>query len=156
MAVDADHECLQPAVPVVCTKKDLGCDDALAIVEVAGKRHRMNSICDTPGVQVVEASFTPGTPEIKQIAWSKCEAEAATPACASGTELFSPGCGAPQLPAKGCYATCSATKDTASCAAGYACQETWVDPCVPKPGETITCAACGSLTRLCLPVPAGI
>jgi hypothetical protein len=155
MAVDAERQCLESEVPVVCTKKNLGCDTALSIVEVAGKRYRMNGSCDTPGVDVVEASFTPGTPEIKQLAWSKCGTEDAAPACAVGTTLFSPGCGAPQLPTKGCYATCSVTGDTTSCAAGYTCQETWVDPCVPKPGETSTCDACGSLTRLCLPMPAG-
>lgn len=72
-------------------------------------------------------------------------------ACPVGTTSFSPGCATPEPTwPKGCYAACS---DAAVCAPGYTCQETWVDPCVPKPGETVTCAACGQLTRLCLAAP---
>ena len=71
-AVDADHQCLQPEVPVVCAHKNLGCDTALTIVQIAGKRYRMYGICDTPGVDVVDATFSQGTVEFQQITWGKC------------------------------------------------------------------------------------
>ena len=68
--------------------------------------------------------------------------------CPAGTALRSPGCGTPEPTwEKGCYAGCS---DDTGCAPGYTCEQTSVDPCAPKPGQTDTCAACGQLTRLCL------
>jgi len=75
-----------------------------------------------------------------------------TAVCPAGAALLSPGCGTPKPTwEKGCYASCSAVGDNASCAPGYTCQETSVDPCVPKPGENGSCAACGMQTHLCLP-----
>jgi hypothetical protein len=154
MAVDTDHQCLQPEAPVVCTKKNLGCDTALAIVEVAGKRYRMNGICDTPGVVVVDATFSQGTPEFMQVAWTKCATQQSLE-CAAGTALHTPGCGRNSTWDKGCYASCRAVGDDAGCTAGYTCQETSINPCVPKPGETSSCDACGMQTHLCLAKHAG-
>jgi hypothetical protein len=154
MAVDADQRCLESEVPVVCTNKALGCDDGLAIVEVAGKRYRMSGICDTPGVDVVDATFTQGTPEFNQIAWGKCSTQLEPTTCAAGTTKIHPGCGGSLSLEKGCYAACSALGDDASCASGYTCQEAWIDPCVPEQPGQITCAACGAVAHLCMAAPA--
>lgn len=78
------------------------------------------------------------------------------PKCTAGTEMFSPGCGPAELTwSKGCYAACNAVGNDTGCAAGFTCQETWINPCVPKPGENGGCAACGAGTTLCLAAPAG-
>jgi hypothetical protein len=75
--------------------------------------------------------------------------------CPTGTSLIVPGCATPApIWEKGCYASCSALGDDAVCGAGYSCQQTWIDPCVPKPGENGSCDACGLRTFLCLPAPA--
>lgn len=75
--------------------------------------------------------------------------------CPIGTALFTPGCDIPAPTwGKGCYASCSAVGDDSECPPGYACQETSVDPCVPQPGETGGCDACGQQLHLCMALPA--
>lgn len=75
--------------------------------------------------------------------------------CPTGTSWHFPGCGAP-MPSfeAGCYARCEAVGDDTSCAAGYTCQETSIDPCKPiDPSAGSSCAACGTGAKLCLPAP---
>lgn len=75
--------------------------------------------------------------------------------CPAGTSWQIPGCSTP-VPSfqAGCYASCDRVGDDTSCAHGYTCQETNIDPCTPLyPSSDATCDACGSETKLCLPAP---
>jgi hypothetical protein len=76
--------------------------------------------------------------------------------CPSDTARYEGNtCGYPPALRAGCYQACDADGDDASCAAGFTCQQTSVNPCPSSDlGGAPTCDACGAAARLCLPAPA--
>ncbi|HEY0707555.1 MAG TPA: hypothetical protein VGG33_12210 [Polyangia bacterium] len=68
-----------------------------------------------------------------------------------------PGCSAPALMAAGCFDRTAINCTATSCPAGKSCVRRSINPCAPVPSSgarvappTVTCAACGAETPLCL------
>jgi len=147
--VDYEHLCLGEAHPLACLEQQ-NCSAAIVVAEdPQGARWWFSSGCLPP-------SYSDASGSEAAINFSPCEsAPPAATGCPVGTARVHPGCGTPEPTwEEGCYASCSAVGDGTGCAPGYSCQETWVNPCVPKRDGSATCDACGALTRLCLPTRA--
>ena len=152
---DERHTCRSTQASAVgCMPVTQPCTAAITYAkDTSGGTWQLTSGCVPTGWTTTSQPTATGT---AVSAWPVCNDPLATSSgCPSATAMLSPGCGASKPTwEKGCYASCTAVGNDAGCAPGYTCQETWVDPCVPKPGESASCDACGELTHLCLASPA--
>jgi hypothetical protein len=143
------------ASAVGCMAVTQGCTASIAYAkDASGGTWQLTSGCIPTGWTTQDQ---PASPPTTVSSWPVCDSPPAGQSeCAAGTATLSPGCGASKPRwEKGCYASCSAVGNDTACAPGHTCQETWIDPCVPKPGENASCDSCGELTYLCLAAPAG-